>query len=173
MKHLLIPTDFSIQSLNAVYAAIAKYGDTQLKITLFHLLAPSHDITDILFAYKRSKPHDAINENFKEAYQILQNRYNSRIHSITVKFGYGNTAAYLKNLLEGEKVDHVIFMADSVLQLPMAKSIEMLPLFRKTGFPLDVISAKSKKDVDISAISMMNRNEIKPFKTEKSYVTEK
>lgn len=175
MKHLLIPTDFSIQSLNIVHAAIAAHdnGEEKLKITLFHLLSMSTDLSELVFRSMTNKHYEMVGEEFKEACEILQNRYSSKVKSINVKFGFGNTVQYLKNFLEGAKVDMVIIPSDAELTLPSTRSVEMVPLLKRTGVAIDVVSTKkSAKHIDMSIINMMPANEMKVPKTDKKYASQ-
>src|SRR5690348_8327030 len=104
MQHILIPTDFSIKSLNAIHTAATNSSDEKLQISLFHLLRPDYDIAQ-LFRSRRNMHMDMISGEFHDACQIMQNRYNSVINAINIEFGFGTTASYLSNLLEGLKVD--------------------------------------------------------------------
>jgi hypothetical protein len=175
MKHVLIPTDFTVDSLNAVHAAISIYEDEQLVITLFHLLAMPNDISDLLYKSRRRRHEEMVTEEYNEALQVLQNRNSSRFKSIRIKFGFGNTVAYLQNLLEGEKVDRVLLCPDIKLIPPSARSIDMIPLLNRTGITIDNIPTKNvrKNMVDIGVINMMIGNELKVPKKEKGYVIEK
>lgn len=176
MKHLLIPTDFSIQSLNAVHAAIAAHanGEDKLKITLFHLLRMSTDLSELVFRSMTNKHYEMVGEEFKEACEILHNRYSSKVKSITVKFGFGNTVQYLKNFLEGAKVDMVIIPSDVALTLPSGRSVEMVSLLKRTGIAMDVISTKKSAQqlIDLNIINMMPGNEMKVPKTDNKYASQ-
>jgi len=175
MKHLLVLTDFSIQSLNTVHAAIAHYKDDMLKITLFHLLEMPGDIAGLLFPSMRNKHLSMETPEFKEACEILHNRYTSRISSIKVEFGFGSTVAYIENMLEGEGIDRVVVCSDIKLTFPSKCSIDALPLLKRTRIPLDTLEAAAirRQHADINAISMANANELKIPRAEKRYAIEK
>ncbi len=174
MKHVLIPTDFSINSLNAVHAAVAKYEGV-LNITLFHLMAMSGDISDLLYRSRRNKHLELITDDFNEAMQILQNRYGSRIRTIRVKFGFGDTPAYLRNFLEGERADVILVSPDIKLKLSSNRSVEIVPLLQASGTQIDwVPAAGAKKSFDMGAINMFIGNELNvPETKDKRYAAEK
>ena len=46
---ILIPTDFTLQSLNIIKNAAARFAEERLKIVLFHALHTPGDIQDLLF----------------------------------------------------------------------------------------------------------------------------
>jgi hypothetical protein len=176
MKHILIPTDFSVQSLNAVHAAMATYNEASMKITLFHLLTVQDDISELLFRSTRNKHLSLITREYSEGCEILQNRYGSTLRGLNIKFGFGTTVAYLKNLLEGEQVTDILVCHDIKLRLPSSRSIEMLPMLKRTGYPITSVSSKTRKDsYDMTKLSMLGEREMKIPKTEKEehYVVKK
>lgn len=142
MKHILIPTDFSLQSLNAVHAAVATHSEQPFKITLLHLLRMAEDIPQLLFRSMRSKQEEIITPDFREACEILQNRYESSIASIHIKLGFGSTKSYVQNLLEGEKIDLIFCCPDIQLALPSPRSVEMMSLLRKTGVIIETVPSR-------------------------------
>ena len=173
MKHILIPTDFSIDSLNTVHAAIANYGEEKLKITLFHLLTMSSDISELMFPSMRNKHHQMISDDFHEACEILQNRYHSKVHSLRIKFGFGDTVSYLRNFIEGAKVDLIVVGQGVPLSLPSSRSVKMMPILERTGFPIEIIPSKNiaQHYADMKAINMLPPNEMKVPKPDKKYAT--
>lgn len=149
MRHILIPTDFTVQSLNAVHAAVAAFGGEKLKVTLFHLLRQPGSLDGLLFASRRNsmraKQADMINEEFKETCEILKNTYKSKIESIQVKFGMGDTAAYVRNFLEGSKVNTVVYCTDTELGLPSKDSIPMMKLLQRTKYDTQVLPSAQQR----------------------------
>jgi len=175
MKHILIPTDFSIKSLNTVHAVLqSHHSEEQLKITLFHLLDTPADISALMFRSMRNKHYEMVSEDFAEACEILQNRYRSVIKSMHIKFGFGNSVSYVRNFLEGEGVSAVAYSSDMKLARPSKKSIDVIPLLKKTGFIIEDVRLISNggQQVGISAVSMLPVNEMKVPKNHKDYATQ-
>ncbi len=174
MKHLLIPTDFSIKSLNAIHAAVSHYKGEKIKITLFHLLNMPGGISDLLFRTSRNRHYDMVSTEFHEACQVLHNRHSSAISSIQIKFGAGSTVSYLQNFLEGEKVDAAIICPDIQLQAASAKSVDAVSLLKRTGIRIEAIPSaiNDKQYYDVDSINMLPGNTIKVPKKDKSYATE-
>lgn len=174
MKHLLVPTDFSIQSLNAVHAAVAAYKGEILKITMFHLLNMPGDISGFLFSSLKNQHLKLAGPDFKEACEILHNRYSSCISAINIKFGFGNTVAYVENLLEGEQVDRVVICSDINLGTPSKDSVDAIKLIKKTDIPIDVLQVVTAKKLyaDMDVINMLGGNKLKVPKTERRYAIE-
>jgi hypothetical protein len=176
MKHCLIPTDFSVDSLKAVNAAISIYKTENLKITMFHLLYMANDIGDLLFRTRREGYNELQNEEFIEVCEILKNMHQSKLESIQVQFGHGSTKAYVRNLMEGLGVDRIIICPDIQLQLSSPKSVQsMVPLLEATGIPVDKIplSAIRNSSTDISVMNMLKGNRIKTLKNITNHAIEK
>jgi hypothetical protein len=142
MKHRLIPTDFTIRSLHPVHQAVSRYasGKEQISISLFHLMSTRGEIAELLFPSMRHKHLELVNESFKEACQILENRYSTRLVGLQVKFGFGDTVSYLRNFLEGEGVDVVVCCPDITWYAPSPRSIPMIKLLKKTGVHFEALS---------------------------------
>lgn len=155
---------------------MATYNEPNVKITLFHLLRVTDDIPDLLFRSMRNKHLSLITNEYREGCEILQNRYGAALSSLNIKFGFGTTVAYLKNLLEGEQVTDILVCHDIQLRLPSSRSIDMLSMLKRTGYPINSVSSKTRKDShDMTTISMLGDREMKVPKTEKEeyYATKK
>lgn len=151
MKHILIPTDFTIASLKAVQAAVGAYEGEQLRITLFHLLEPN-DIGS-LFRSMRNKHYEMITDDFNEACQILHNRHSTAISSIHIKFGFGTTVRYLENVLEGLRIDAIVHCSDLNLQETSRRSVAMLPLLLRSGYPVNTLQVpKAAQHTDLNSL---------------------
>lgn len=175
MKHLLIPTDFTVHSLNAIHAAVATHGKEPFKITLFHLLRMPGDIPDLLFPSLRNKHLQMITGEFREACEVLQNRYPSIIASLQVKFGFGTSVAYVRNLLEGEKVHIVFTCPDIQLSLPSPRSMEMISLLKRTGYAIETVPSHTvrKNYSDMKVIDLKELKKNKNILNNTKHATEK
>lgn len=174
MKHVLIPTDFSIKSLNVINGIAAKYGGESVKITLLHLMSMPASIADLLL-FRRAKMRfeDKVSSEFYEACQVLQNKYTDQIHSLDVKIAYGETKAYLQNFIQANKIDKVIIAKDTVWQKPFKESVNMLPLLAKIKSDIEYMTPDAQKNyADMSVISMNSLKNMKQLKEKLSYVTE-
>jgi hypothetical protein len=108
MKHILIPTDFTIKSLKLVATAAEQYKGESLKIYLVHALEQDSSISGLLFSKKRAKAHFMYTNSFLEACEMLRNKYSSTLKDIQIEFYFGQTNAYKKNFLEARKIDVIL-----------------------------------------------------------------
>lgn len=136
MKHILIPTDFTIKSLKLVSAAVRRFDGEGLEISLVHSLEPDHSISGLLMMSKRLSAHQLCSQEFTEACEVLRNKYASVIRKIRIEFYYGSGRQYLKNFLEGRKIDAILLPGDYNLKMPSKASRDLIPELARSGYPV-------------------------------------
>ena len=157
MKHILIPTDLSVQSLNSINAVVFQQdGKTPLKITLFHLLQAPTSFSELLLRNSRYKYYEAISEDFHDACNVLRNKYGNAIHSINIQFGFGDTSAYLKNFFDSMHVDMIAIEKDTILGLPFKNSANMMSLLKDMD-----ITYFSRHKTHYADMNVINMNELR------------
>ena len=175
MKHILVPTDFSIKSLNVINNVIAKYGNQPLKITLLHLLSMPASITELLLL-RRSKIRyeDKVSPEFYDACHVLQNRYADKVSVMDIRIEFGDSIKFMNTYLEANEVDKVVMAIDIRWQHCFKESIDLLSLLTKTKAEIDYVTAQAeeKNHMDVSVISMNSLKNVKQLKEELSYATE-
>ncbi|RYE23949.1 MAG: hypothetical protein EOP51_08925 [Sphingobacteriales bacterium] len=153
----------------------AHYAGEKVKIVLFHLLQPENDITQ-LFRSRRNMHLDMIDQEFHDACQILQNRYSSSIESMHIEFGFGTTATYVGNLMEGLKVDAVWLCPDIEYAFNGKRSVDPLPLLKKIGIKIYTGAVHQHLKTSQDQLSVLNALPIKELlmpKKEVGHVTTK
>lgn len=131
-KHILIPTDFSLQSLKPVKHAAEQLAENgKLNIVLFHLLAMPTSIPDLLFL--RQKTQKLASQNFKDACLIIKNKYSSSITDIQYRIFYGSSASVFRNHLDANHIDTVVFDSTLALKKTDKDTIDPVALFKKCG----------------------------------------
>jgi hypothetical protein len=128
MKHIILPTDFHILSLQPIHDVMARYGNEPIRFTLLHLLEMPSGIGDLLFRTGRPGERFKAPAHFLEACEVLANRYEHRIDSIRVVTRYGSTAAYLENLINGMDAYAVAVQKGYREQSFFPESVPMIPL---------------------------------------------
>ncbi len=136
MKHILIPTDFTIKSLKLVKAAVSRFPGEELNIILVHALEPDHSISGLLLMTKRLGVHQLYTPEFTEACEVLRNKYASVVRRIKIEFYYGNTRAYLKNFLDNRQIDAILLPEDYNLEKPSKASRDLSPELLRSGYPV-------------------------------------
>jgi hypothetical protein len=145
MKTILIPTDFTLRSLDMVKAAAARFNGPNLKIILFHALHTPADIQDLLFINK-AVPHEKITEDFRHACAAIKKQHKDGISLITFRHMYGNTSPVFKNFLEANNIDAIYMPQHVALIRPYANSVDVRPLFKKAHVPFITDSVAAVKE---------------------------
>lgn len=130
MRNVLIPTDFTVQSLDLVVAAAQKYEGEQLNITLMHALAMPDSIMDLILLSRNNDRYKLITKEFESACTILKNRYASVIHRISVRFMHGSTKAVFSNFVEASQASLFIYPVDYSFKPAGANSIDISHMFK-------------------------------------------
>lgn len=109
-----------------------------MQIQIVHMLHLPTSITDLLFV-KENKHYSSVPENFWEAFQMLRNKYQASIESITLKFVYCNTSRYLNNFIEGNNITDVYLLENYTYQQPLPDSINIKVVTGKCKVPLHTV----------------------------------
>ncbi|HQA59356.1 MAG TPA: hypothetical protein PK033_15990, partial [Acetivibrio sp.] len=74
-KNILIPIDFTIESLNTLKFALEENKNEQLTVVLMYATHLSDSITELLFYSQYKIIQKLINQPFKDAINIINNTY--------------------------------------------------------------------------------------------------
>ncbi|MDC6386507.1 hypothetical protein D2V93_05395 [Flagellimonas taeanensis] len=148
-KKILIPTDFSVKSLELVRKAIVETGDQPLEIVLLHGTILSNSITDLLFFSKTRLVRELQSKEFVEACTVLKNKYPAKIHSLYVEVITSNSSAYIKNFVDATQISEIFVPPHGVLNFKGAKGFDTLPLFPKCGVPCFYLDQEKQTEGEI------------------------
>jgi hypothetical protein len=98
--NIIIPSDFTLSSLNIIPALVERYPDQKFNISLVHFLQLSDSISDLLLLSRRSKEYQLISQEFYNECTILKAQYPEQIMSLNPDFFYGNDQRYFKHTEE-------------------------------------------------------------------------
>jgi len=132
-KKILIPTDFSIESLTMVKTLMAqKPSHVVYDIILLHGVDLNDSITDLLF-FSRSKVLSSLsNPQFEEACAVIQNKFVSEIRSLRKDIFTGTTQLSFNNYLEANRIDEIYLPENYELNLTNKKSFDLIPYIKKS-----------------------------------------
>ncbi|OOQ62147.1 hypothetical protein [Mucilaginibacter pedocola] len=105
--NILIPTDFSLESLQAVPALIQQQPGQKFNITMVNFLGLSDSISDLLMLSRRSREYEYVTQEFLDELTRLSREYGEYIESLQTEFFYGNTVALFKNYLEARDINQI------------------------------------------------------------------
>ena len=142
MKNILVPTDFTLQSLSIIHE-IVNSEEEKVNIHLFHMVLPSNDLTELFFQ-RKSHLYGQVPDAFTEALQVLKNKYLKQIGSITIQFYYGNRVAVVNDIVESNNIDSIYLLVNHHYRLPLASSVDMVSLAKKCKLPVEMVVSKTK-----------------------------
>lgn len=153
MKNILVPTDLSIRSLNYLHH-LAERNDEMVSITLMHALRMPDSILDLWTFTKSGKHHTLINGDFREACEVMKNKYAKTIHEIKVEFFYGSTSPALRNFLRAHEIHEVAMPHTLAYQCPGKESYNPEKLLRKCRLPVRELVINTTRQATPSATSI-------------------
>jgi hypothetical protein len=130
-----IPTDLTVQSLAPIHRVVQDAGNEKIIIRLVHLLSLPTSIAGLLLS-EENKPHSAVSDNFIEAYQMLQYKYNHAIEKIVFNFVYCSTSRYLNNYMQGNHIGEVYMPDNYSYMQPLDQSEKFETMIKRCKVPL-------------------------------------
>jgi len=140
-RTILIPTDFSIESLKFLIDAVRSVETGSINVVFLHCEHISDSIFDLLFFSKKERINTLITPAFQDACKIIRNRFGSRINSARVEIFNGFTQASFENFLKGNNIDEIIVPENYTLQLKKT-SFDPLPFIRRATVPITEVTRK-------------------------------
>ncbi len=132
MKTILLPTDFSVESLN-VLREYVESNNTQetLKVIIVHGVRLSNSISDLLMYNKGRHIAQLSNDAFNEAIEIIKNKYHDKIKFLYIDTLHGFVQSAFNDYLETNKVDLIVFPHESKWHFRDKKSFDLTPFIKK------------------------------------------
>lgn len=135
-KTIVIPTDFTFQSLNVLKTVLSKNEENiSFNIILLHGISLSDSIRDLLFFSKSKLMNTLSNKEFDEACEVIRNKYASQINSFKLDLFTGYTQSSFNNYIEAKEVDEV-YISNIALEKPHKKSFDLMPYIQKSKVEL-------------------------------------
>ncbi|HPM31902.1 MAG TPA: universal stress protein [Chryseolinea sp.] len=139
-KTILIPTDFSIESLNLLKKAMQKYETSQFHVIFLHCLHSTDSIMDLLFSADEKLIESIVTHDFKEACKILKNKYGERIVTDRIEVFSGITQSAFQNFLEGNAIDEIFVPSEYTFKRTSKRSFDPVPFIRRSGLDITEVS---------------------------------
>jgi len=139
-KTVLIPTDYTIESLNVLKALLEREaGSHTYDIILLQGIHLSDSISELLFFSRNKVTESLTNQEFESACDVIRNKYASQIHSIRKDIYTGFTQAAFNNYAEANNISEA-YIPSSYTLLQNKKSFDLLPYIRKSKLEITEVS---------------------------------
>jgi hypothetical protein len=132
--NILIPSDFTLSSLNIVPALAERFPEQKFNISFVHFLQLSDSISDLLLLSRRSREYKLISNEFYNECTILKSQFGDQIESITPDFFYGNTVAVFKNYLEAKDIELIALLQNHTYATLTTNSFDPTILMQRSGY---------------------------------------
>lgn len=141
VKKIVIPIDFSVESLNQLKHFLAD-SDNEFKfdIILLHGYQIETSITSLLYFSQRQLLNSLESESFKEALAILVNKFSNQIKSIKTAIFSGNNLNAMKNYLEANDIDEIVYSSNYNFKKLNRRSFEITKYLIKSGVKTQIIN---------------------------------
>lgn len=131
MKKIIIPTDFTVESLQLIEYAILNYPDEKLDVILaFGYKIPLHEIEIIKFS-AISVIHKTTSEKFLRAKKNILIEHSDRLNSINIELFCGLNSVVFQNFLKEHKIQDAIVPQNNYICLKNNKCYDLTPIIRK------------------------------------------
>ena len=144
-KTILIPIDFRVASLNTLKLALEPYSEDVIEVILLYAEYLGDSITELLFYTPKKIVSTHITPEFKEALEIIRNRFEGKLKYINIELFHGYTTSAMKNFLEANAVDE-IYIAKNYQLKESKNSFDPTPFLKKSHYKVIEVSIENDFD---------------------------
>jgi len=150
MKTILIPTDFSLSSLQCIPDLCAGHPDKEINLVFLHMFNLSDSMGDLLMLSRRSKEYTYVSDDFYIQCEELK-REVPQVAAIRIEFFYGSTVSMFKNFIEDQEISHILHPDFCSCQKLNKNSIDPASLISRSNVPtLQVVRQPKHEPVQVS-----------------------
>lgn len=135
-KKVLIPTDFTIESLNMVKVLLREKQEGKIDILLLHGINLGDSLTNLLYFSKSKMIKTLSNPEFEEACAIIRNKYESKINCIRTDLFVGTSQNIFENYLRTNHVNEAYIPENYQLKLINEKSFDLVRLIENSSIKI-------------------------------------
>ncbi len=153
--NILIPTDFSLASLNAIIGLVKKHPEERFNITLVHFFKLSDSEAELLMLSRRSREYSLISDEFEDQLNDIRKNFPLQIARVHAEFFYGNTVAMFKNYLEARGIETIACLDCHEYKQLTKSSIDPQLLVQRSGCKLiNITQAPLRPQIDENVIAI-------------------
>lgn len=156
-KTILIPTDFTVESLHTLRLALAQNEQVQLRVVLMHAYRLNDSITDLLFYSPGKIINRAITPEFEEGISVLKNRFFNTLRFLSIQLFHGNSANAFAKYADAYGIDE-IYLPQSYHLKKGKRGFDAIPLIDKNKFTIHMVNWESRKSPGSTGIAELFNN---------------
>ncbi len=147
-RTILVPTDFSEESLGLVEHIIANAGNDQVDIVLTHCMFLSDSIMELLFFSKIELLHSLKSPEFKKACRAIHRRCSKTNILIRTELFTGFTQAAFDHFIEGNQINEAVIPNRYNPRLNLSRSFNPIPFIRKSRLKITEVAIEDESNED-------------------------
>lgn len=149
-KTILIPTDFSVGSLNVLKSFLSENNDgsTRYNVILLYGYYLSSSITDLLFMSKTQIIQSLVTDEFEEACDIIKNKFGGLIASVRIDLFTGFTQAAFENYIEANRIEEICISTQSGAKKNSRNSLDLTRFIKKSTVTITEIQCGNAGNAD-------------------------
>lgn len=152
-KTVLIPTDYTVESLNTLKKFMAM-TPAPVHVLLLYCIRASDSIIELLFGRPEGEVDPMLSRTFNEACGILRSTYASKLLSLQVETFQGFTQNAFQNLLEARNVTEIVFPAGYTFRRQSRNSVDPMPFINRAVLPkTEVFWLAPERDTEKSELA--------------------
>ena len=138
-KTILIPIDFTVESLNTLKLSLDKHRHEQIEVLLIYAEQLSDSITELAFFSAGKSIQSRITPVFNDALTILKNSFESTKLYLRIELFHGyNTNAFI-HFATSNRVD-ICYIPETYRLKLKGNAFNPLPIIKKSGIPFQEIA---------------------------------
>lgn len=146
-KTIVIPTDFTVQSLNILKTVLNQnHSKEQYNVILLHGFNLTDSIRELLFFSKPNQIASMVNTEFEEAYEVIRNKFENQISSLKIDLFTGYNLSAFNTYLEANGVKE-IFTSERKQKPAHKNSFDLSRLIAKCQVRTTIVETVSKSSV--------------------------
>ncbi|MBC8033402.1 MAG: universal stress protein [Chitinophagaceae bacterium] len=153
MKNVLIPTDFTPESLQLINQIPMVMQGERCNVILFHAFDMPSNEMDLIFIGRERIYKEYLTEAFRAQCKKIRNLHFDAIAAICVKCMYGNNVRVFRNFAEANAIDLIMVRDNLDLAMPHKYSIHPVSILKKSGIPVILAS-----DVQVGKVAIFKRD---------------
>tara|TARA_R110000796_G_scaffold252631_3_gene389363 strand:- start:25102 stop:25581 length:480 start_codon:yes stop_codon:yes gene_type:complete len=131
MNKILIPTDFTVESLNVLKYVLEHHSEKKLHILLVHSTKLPDSIPELLFFRKQTLMKSLMSNAFCEAKDIIANKFCSKIHTIETDLYFGINRFALKKYVEVHNISEAYIPMNYTNKKANRVNLHLIPQIKK------------------------------------------
>jgi len=147
-RTILVPTDFSEESLRLVEHIIANAENDPIDIVLTHCMFLSDSDIDLLFFSKIELLQSLKSPQFKQACRAMHRRCSTINIVIRTELFTGLTQSAFAHFIEGNQINEAVIPNRYNPRLNLERSFSPIPFIRKSRLKITEVAIEDESDED-------------------------